>query len=594
MVIGNVTDPVVDKAWRKRRSWKKSRQSLFWFGVNLLLSLLLYYELNFNTIGSCFEVSHPLLWYTECALIVVFLFNTLANLMVYVRPYLMPSTVEVTDGQKKLLGVKDTELGFRVSPRKSPSSVSSEGSLIFASTPSGQSSFSSSGSPRSVGHVTPTNVGAYPGHMSFGIPSPSVSFGSYGSPSTSYDRMPVQNLSSLSVGPNASFGSHNASMSPGMSYSHNMSYSPGVSFSSQGLNLSQGSGLHSSLESSGLRSRHSLSSFKHSPVMSYDQGQITDQHSLTQFLKEQEEKDTKKALSSPDANNTGGTSFWSYGRSAMDYTHVLRKYMYQLATRSPQSSTARNNDNDQSSSYGGDDVWSKRGVTEDDLYLWTEHLRKWICQTVVSRLAQEITNANAKLRRIGSEDTEIGEVSVSTLKQLALTKGPLLPTLNSIVPYLDISSNQEYLVRRILDLGKDGCMSEFSWQGGGYYGKAWGEHLPTDAGIVMHLLCTYLDSRLPPQPKYPDGRTFTTQYFVKTPDKPNLEKEDTLCIYQSSINPPHFQVVTGKSILNLPKGRNNMFQALLLFLHVVKTKEHGMLGRVNLGASGVNMLWIFS
>ncbi|XP_021345624.1 transmembrane protein 209-like, partial [Mizuhopecten yessoensis] len=526
MVIGNITDPVVDKAWRKRRSWKKSRQSLFWFGVNLLLSLLLYYELNFNTIGSCFEVTHPLLWYTECALALVFLFNTLANLMVYIRPYLMPSTVEVTVSQKKLLGVRETELGFRVSPTKSPSSVSSEGSLIFASTPSGQSSFSSGGSPRSVGHITPTNIGAYPGHMSFGIPSPSVSFGSYGSPSTTYDRMPVQNLSSLSVGPNASFGSHNASLSPGMSYSHNQSYSPGLAFSSQGLNLSQGSGLHSSLEGSGLRSRHSLSSsFRHSPVMSYDQGQITDQHSLTQFLKEQEEKDAKKALSSPDATNTGSTSFWSYGRSAMDYTHVLRKYMYQLATRSPQSNTARNNDNDVSSSYGGDDVWSKRGVTEDDLYLWTERLRKWICQTVVSRLAMEITNANAKLRRIGSEDTEIGEVSVSTLKQLALTKGPLLPTLNTIVPYLDISSNQEYLVRRILELGKDGCMSEFSWHGGGCYGKAWGEHLPTDAGIVMHLMCTYLDSRLPPQPKYPDGRTFTTQFFVKTPDKPNLEKE---------------------------------------------------------------------
>lgn len=585
MEIGNITDPVVDRAWKKRRSWKKSRQSLFWFGVNLLLSLLLYYELNFNTLGSCFEVNEPLLWYTECALIVVFLFNTVTNLMVYILPYLMPSTVEVTTAQKKCLGVKDTEQGFRVSPRKSPSSVSSEGSLIFASSPSGQTSFSSSGgSPRSMGHITPTNIGHYPGHTSFGMASPSVSFGSYGIPNTSFDR----SLNSFNVGPNTSFGSHNAS--PGMPY---MSFSPGMSFASHSLNLSHGSGLHSSQDSSGFRSRHSLSSFKHSPGKSFDQGQITDQHSLTQYLKEQEEKETKKALSSSDANNTGGTSFWSFGRSAMDYTHVLRKYMYQLATRSPQSSTIRNNDDDQSLSYCGDDVWSKRGVTEDDLYLWTEHLRKWICQTVVSRLAVEIINANAKLRRIGSEDTEIGEVSVSTLKQLALTKGALLPKLNTIVPYLDISSNQEYLVNRIRDLGKDGCMSEFSWQGGGSYGKAWGEHLPTDSAIVMHLLCTYLDSRLPPQPKYPDSRTFTTQYFVKTPDKPNLEKEDTLCIYQSSINPPHFQVVTGKSVFNLPKGRNNMFQAVLLFLHHVKTKEHGMLGRVSLGASGVNLLWIF-
>ncbi len=38
--------------------------------------------------------------------------------------------------------------------------------------------------------------------------------------------------------------------------------------------------------------------------------------------------------------------------------------------------------------------------------------------------------------------------------------------------------------------------------------------------IVIHALCTYLDSRLPPHPKYPDGKTFTSQYFMKTPDKP--------------------------------------------------------------------------
>ena len=26
-------------------------------------------------------------------------------------------------------------------------------------------------------------------------------------------------------------------------------------------------------------------------------------------------------------------------------------------------------------------------------------------------------------------------------------------------------------------------MSEFSWSSGGLYGKQWGEHLPTDAGV---------------------------------------------------------------------------------------------------------------
>ena len=40
--------------------------------------------------------------------------------------------------------------------------------------------------------------------------------------------------------------------------------------------------------------------------------------------------------------------------------------------------------------------------------------------------------------------------------------------------------------------------------------------------LVMHLLCTYLDSRLPAQPRYMDGKVFTAEHFVKTPDKPGL------------------------------------------------------------------------
>jgi len=43
----------------------------------------------------------------------------------------------------------------------------------------------------------------------------------------------------------------------------------------------------------------------------------------------------------------------------------------------------------------------------------------------------------------------ISEVSVSTLKHLAFTKGPHVPSLNNVVPYFDFSSNQEYLVKRI-------------------------------------------------------------------------------------------------------------------------------------------------
>ena len=38
--------------------------------------------------------------------------------------------------------------------------------------------------------------------------------------------------------------------------------------------------------------------------------------------------------------------------------------------------------------------------------------------------------------------------------------------------------------------------------------------------IVMHLLCTYLDNHMPRNPRFPDGRPFSSQYFLKVPDKP--------------------------------------------------------------------------
>ena len=41
------------------------------------------------------------------------------------------------------------------------------------------------------------------------------------------------------------------------------------------------------------------------------------------------------------------------------------------------------------------------------------------------------------------------EVSVSTLRQLALTKAAHVPTLANIIPFLEVSSNQEYVVTRI-------------------------------------------------------------------------------------------------------------------------------------------------
>ncbi|CAG6011131.1 unnamed protein product [Menidia menidia] len=281
-------------------------------------------------------------------------------------------------------------------------------------------------------------------------------------------------------------------------------------------------------------------------------------------------------VSSPEAvSPSHSPTFWNYNRSVGDYAQSLRKFLYQPACRS-QAPSANKDETD---------LGSKQAAEE------------WISDTILVPLVKEIDTVNSQLRRMGCPEPQIGEASISSLRQAAVMKASLIPTLNSIVQYLDITPNQEYLVDRLKDI-------------------------PTDCAILMHVFCTYLDSRLPPHPKYPDGKTFTSQHFSHTPDKPGVHaqadekgnlceflssstvlivvslavdvtKETLFCIHQSSTTPPHYQLIYQGHIYSLPKGRNNLFHTILMFLFVIKTKESGMLGRVNLGLSGVNILWIF-
>nr|XP_060632290.1 transmembrane protein 209 [Anolis sagrei ordinatus] len=312
--------------------------------------------------------------------------------------------------------------------------------------------------------------------------------------------------------------------------------------------------------------------------------QITPVHQLTP----KRSSDSSSPSSSP--------SFWSYSRSVADGAQMLRKFQYQPACRS-QTPSAHKDEADLSSKQAAEEVWARVSMSRqllDHMDTWTAKFRNWLNETILVPLVQEIESVSTQLRRMGCPELQIGDASISSLKQAALVKAPLIPTLNTIVQYLDLTPNQEYLVERIKELSQGGCMSSFRWnRGGDFKARKWDTDLPTDSAILMHVFCTYLDARLPPHPKYPDGKTFTSQHFIQTPDKPDVSNENLFCIYQSSVNPPHYELVYQRQVYNLPKGRNNLFHTLLMFLYIIKTKESGMLGRVNLGLSGVNVLWIF-
>jgi len=278
---------------------------------------------------------------------------------------------------------------------------------------------------------------------------------------------------------------------------------------------------------------------------------------------------------------------------------MLKKNQYQLAplnSETPHASGVNEEGSPKSPQISCQNIWMNQQIDSLLLTQWNANIRNWISTTILARVVKEIKEIDAALLKLGLTDVRVGHVGLDRLKKTAQTLQIMhhVPTLAILVPFMELTNNQEYLVQRIKELSSGGCMSDFKWNGGGnLHGKSWDETLPTDSAIIMHFVTTYLDTQLLPvsQNSYPEDPPFTTQHLCKVPDKPR-RGPDALIIYQTSISPPHYVLIIGEETREIAKGRNNLIHTLLLFFHTVAVKHHGMLGRVNLGKSGVNVLWV--
>ncbi|KFV99718.1 Transmembrane protein 209, partial [Fulmarus glacialis] len=541
---------LIDRTIKMRKETEARKAVLAWGLLNVSVAGMIYTEMTGKLISSYYNITYWPLWYIELAFASLFSLNALFDFWRYFKYTVAPTSLVMSPVQQTLLGLQNAAV--QTTP---PRELAAK--KVASSTPSppiqGQSvlSYSPSRSPSASPKFTTSCITGY---------SPQL-----------------QALSSNS----ASYGSA-VTYSPSSSYNKVSSFSPSPGGSPYPTSVGP-------VESGGGRVLYN------SPTGKEDY--MTDLKSLDTFLRNEEEKQHRVQLGSSDSSSPSSSpTFWNYSRSMADYAQTLRKFQYQLACRS-QAPSAHKDEADLSSKQAAEEVWARVTMNRqllDHMDSWTAKFRNWINETILVPLVQEIESVSTQLRRMGCPELQIGEASISSLKQAALVKAPLIPTLNAIVQYLDLTPNQEYLVERIKELSQGGCMSSFRWnRGGDFKGRKWDTDLPTDSSIIMHVFCTYLDSRLPPHPKYPDGKTFTSQHFIQTPDKPDTSNENVFCIYQSSINAPHYELIYQRHVYNLPKGRNNMFHTLLMFLYIIKTKESGMLGRVNLGLSGVNVLWIF-
>ncbi|XP_028306223.1 transmembrane protein 209-like [Gouania willdenowi] len=535
---------LIDRALRMKREELSRPVVLAWAVLNICLAGMIYTEMSGNLLSRYYSITYWPIWYIELALASLFSLNALFDFWKYFKYTMAPSTISLTHEQHQIVGLRKTSI--QASPPQMPEKKETPlpGQSVLSFSPSRPATISPKFSPSCVcGYSPPLSNPSTPGNAG-GAFSPSAAFGKV------------------------------------------LNYSPSSGSSPYKSSLGSAEGL-------GQRDWYRTSpSVFDSPGSKEDY--IEDQKSLERFLRSEEEKSHQSQLGSPESvSQSHRPKFWNYNRTMGDYAQSLRKFLYQPACR-PQAPSANKDETDLGSEQAAEEVWARITAScsvMDRIDSWTAKLRNWISDTILVPIVKEIDSVNSQLRRMGCPELQIGEASISSLKQASVMKASIIPTLNSLVQYLDITPNQEYLVDRIKELAHSGCMSSFHWnRGGDLKNRKWDTDLPTDCAILMHVLCTYLDSMLPP---HPYGKPFTSQHFSHTPDKPDVTKENLLCIHQSSTTPPHYQLIYQGRVWSLPKGRNNLFHTVLMFLYVIKCKESAMLGRVTMGLSGVNILWIF-
>ena len=534
MQAGQVS-PIVNQSFTYQKSLIPQRKFLIWGGINLLVALILFYEVNFNYVQFWFEIENDI--FNVCVFVagLLFAFNSfmyfsqVANISISAHP---PS---LSPQQQKLMGITN-EAAFQSTPvrQTSSSSISSSSSRVF-------------------------NLSSFSLHSN----SPISQYGRHSGSPNFFETSPV--LNSLNV-PSPYFNTKTST------------YIPRTSF------------LDSSGENTSLHHRkpsYLNSSFPEEEFM-------TDQKTLNSYLKSYFEAANRTRLRF--SNDFSPVQNWGHSYFASDNNVDLSKTTYQLSSRSPKSptQTANRKDDTSYSKVAASEYWAHANVTDDILKEWMAKLRRWLALIILRGLVKKIDEMNKLLKQCGYAEVQIGECSLSSLKQLQVNIR-CQSGLAYLLPYLEITSNQEYLLERIRCLASGGYMSQFLWsKGGNVKGSSeWGDELITDSELMIHLFCVYMDNHLPPDPRFPNGKSFSTQYFVKTPTKPNSSKlSDRMVIYQSHLRPPHFMLVTKDMTYDLPPGRHNLFSSLLLFLHHLKTNKSSMLGPVNLGLSGIDILYV--
>ncbi|KAK7068478.1 hypothetical protein SK128_006105 [Halocaridina rubra] len=591
-----------------------------WFAVFIVILGILIYDIRNN------ENSRGRLWWMACIVACVFTAIILTKLLWrYVTQYFKLTPMEVTEKQRSLLSIDETDMGFKpATPQEASSTPVTDKSVPLSSL------FLASLRTPAAGPVTPMNMSA----ASWASPAPvspsgigSLNFLSHVWGTSSILRTPTagpktpMNMSAASwasPSPNITTPSPMASpnVSSGLNFSMGSTSAGSVTANSWVYHCNQSSvdTSYGALPQSGQQQMYSPPRFSDSlasptssnygsPTSAQLGSPITDEEEFKEYLHQFKEKEKlRQIMSQSESNNSINTSLWAYGASphsqVSDYSNLLRKNVYQVATKdSGQETNSADSKNDDSkalnlSSSSVGKIWRKRNVTPEELFQFTENLRIWMSANLLVPLVQDIDNTNKALGAAAPE-IQIGSVGVDKLKKTAQNISGVKQLAN-IVPFLDVTVHQDYLVHRLRELSVGGAISAYRWNGGSstFNGKPWKDEYPTDTAILLHLFAMYMDRQLPPDIQQPEGRMFSSTHVIKAPEKPTKPSLIPL-LYLSQVNPPHLKVVLPpEEECEVGSGRNNFIHALLLFIHHVTHQQHSRIANINLTMSGVNLSWV--
>ncbi|XP_060656094.1 transmembrane protein 209 [Drosophila nasuta] len=324
---------------------------------------------------------------------------------------------------------------------------------------------------------------------------------------------------------------------------------------------------------------------------------------LMRRAERERERSYAELLESSNVQNMDSTnSFWNYCNNA---AFLLKRSIYQLAP-APVASTENTPTSIEDFGFvqfkdSNSEVIKRISTVKLSQYL--SNLRYWISTTILQRLVKQIDNMDEVFRQRGLIELKIGAVGLERLRKMAENQqfvqgcAPMLPLL---LPFLDTFSNQEYVVQRIRELSQGSCIGDYRWNSGkAHNGQEWGDHLPTDAAILFHLFCVYLDSQLMPLPQG-GGRPFHSRYVLmreekrSTKDIINAVNNRAHCAFliTNSQMKPKFNFISEKELHNCAYDRNNLFYVIIQFLIYMRSHQESALEGVNLGKSGINIMCV--